>query len=137
MTPEQITLVQSSFGLVKPIADQAATIFYDKLFAIDPSLRSMFPADMTEQKRKLMAMLGTAVGALKQPEALIPVVQKLGRSHVAYGVKDEHYPIVGAALIYTLGAGLGDAFTPEVHEAWGEAYSLLSSVMIEASHTAA
>lgn len=76
-----------------------------------------------------MGMLGTAVSNLHQVETIIPTVQELGRKHVDYGVKDEHYKPVGEALIYTLEKGLGDEFTPEVKDAWVTTYTTLQGVM--------
>jgi len=137
MTPEQIKLVQDSFKSVAPIADAAADIFYDRLFEVAPQLRPMFPQDMREQKKKLMQMIGTAVNSLHQVETIVGAVQDLGRRHVGYGVKNEHYDIVGGALLYTLGKGLGDAFTPDVEKAWAETYGLLASVMKDAAAKAA
>ena len=112
MTPEQVTMVQESFKKVVPIAGTAADLFYDRLFEIAPEVRSLFPDDLTEQKKKLIAMLATAVNNLHQVGTILPAVEDLGRRHVAYGVTDEMYEPVGAALLWTLGQGLGDAFTP-------------------------
>lgn len=137
MTPEQIKLVQDSFKSVAPIADAAADIFYARLFEVAPQVRPMFPQDMSGQKKKLMQMIGTAVNSLHQVDTIVAAVQDLGRRHVGYGVKDEHYDIVGAALLYTLGKGLGEAFTPEVEKAWAETYGLLASVMKDAAAKAA
>ena len=78
----------------------------------------MFKGDMTEQRRKLMQMLTAAVKGLPRLDRLVPVVEDLGRRHVGYGVRDEHYDTVGAALIWTLEKGLGSAFTPDVKDAW-------------------
>lgn len=133
MTPEKIKLVQDSFAKVAPIADKAADIFYDRLFEIAPEVRPMFPADMSDQKGKLMQTLGVAVNNLHQVESILPTVQELGRKHVSYGVKDEHYDTVGAALLYTLEKGLGDDFTPDVKEAWTETFVTVASVMKEAA----
>lgn len=133
MTPEKIKLVQDSFKKVAPIAPQAADIFYERLFEVAPELRPMFPDDMSNQKDKLMGMLGTAVTNLHQVETIIPAVQELGRKHVNYGVKDEHYKPVGDALIYTLEKGLGDDFTPEVKTAWVDTYTTLQNVMTTAA----
>lgn len=141
MTPRQIELVQASFADVKPIAATAADLFYDRLFKLDPNLRSLFRSDMQQQGQMLMSMIGAAVNGLGNLEALAPVVRKLGARHVGYGVRDEHYAVVGAALIWTLEQGLGAKFTPEVREAWTQAYGLLADVMqlgaLEASMTAA
>ena len=135
-TEDHIRLVQESFALVLPIADQAAELFYNRLFEIAPELRSMFPDDISEQKKKLMAVLKVAVNGLKNPDKLIPVVQELGVRHKNYGVVDDHYGVVGEALLWTLEQGLGDAFSPEVHEAWVEVYGLLATVMKEAAASA-
>lgn len=129
MTPQQIDLVQKSFGDVKPIAATAAQLFYSRLFTLDPALRPMFKGDLARQGQMLMSMLGVAVVGLKNLEALAPVVRQLGARHVRYGVRTEHYDTVGAALIWTLEQGLGPKFTPAVREAWFNAYSLLSDVM--------
>jgi hemoglobin-like flavoprotein len=131
MTPNQITLVQTSFAKVAPIAGVAADLFYGRLFAIAPDVRRMFPDDLKEQKKKLMAMLGTAVAGLTKPEALLPAVRALGQRHAGYGVKAGHFAPVGAALIWTLEQGLGEAFTSEVKDAWVEVYGVLSQTMIE------
>jgi nitric oxide dioxygenase len=134
MTPDQISAVKTSFAKVAPIADQAATLFYDKLFSLDPSLRQLFPADMTEQKKKLFQILATAVNSLENLDAIIPAVKSLGARHVGYGVVDAHYVTVGEALLWTLEQGLGADFTPAVKTAWGETYTLLADTMKAAAH---
>ena len=129
MTPEQKKLVQDSFAKIAPIADQAAALFYGRLFELDPALKALFRNDMTEQGRKLMATLGVAVASLDDLEGLIPVLRNLGRGHVAYGVQDAHYDTVGEALLWTLEQGLGEGFTPEVKDAWVEVYTIVATVM--------
>ncbi len=109
MTPANQTLVRESFAKVVPIAPQAAALFYDRLFTLDPSLKPLFKGDMEEQGRKLMAMIGTAVASLDRLDTIIPGVQALGRRHATYGVPLASYDTVGAALLWTLGQGLGDA----------------------------
>ena len=137
MTPEQITLVQDSFKSVVPIADTAADIFYGRLFEVAPQLRPLFPQDMSDQKKKLMQMIATAVNGLTKLEEILPAVQDLGRRHNDYGVVAEHYDYVGAALLFALGKGLGDEFTEELKAAWAETYGTLASVMIDAQKAAA
>ena len=129
MTPEQISMVQESFKKVVPIAGTAADLFYDRLFEIAPDVRAMFPDDLREQKKKLIAMLATAVGNLHQVDRIIPAVETLAKRHVGYGVKPEHYRPVGEALLWTLEQGLGGDFTPPVKKAWTETYVTLSGVM--------
>lgn len=92
MTPEQITLIQQSFSKVAPISEQAAVLFYDRLFEVAPSVRAMFPQDMTEQRKKLMGMLAAVVGGLSNLETILPAASALAKRHVAYGAKAEHYP---------------------------------------------
>lgn len=135
MTPKQITLIQTSFEQVLPIAETAAELFYGRLFELDPSLRPLFRGDMTEQGRKLMTTLKVVVNGLTRLEALVPAVQALGRRHAGYGVKDEHYQTVATALLWTLKQGLGDAFTLETEAAWVAAYTILAEVMIAAAAT--
>jgi len=131
MTPHQIKLVQTSFAQVAPIAATAADLFYGRLFEIAPDFRGMFPDDLSGQKNKLMAMLGTAVAGLSNLDTLVPAVQALGRRHVGYGVTAGHYVPVGAALLWTLEKGLGGAFTTETREAWATAYRLLAGTMMD------
>jgi hemoglobin-like flavoprotein len=135
MTEDQKEIVKSTWSQVVPIADQAAAIFYAKLFELDPEVKPMFAkSDMSEQGKKLMQMIGIAVNGLDNLDNLIGAVQQLGKRHVAYGVKAEHYDTVGAALLDTLGVGLGEAFTPDAKEAWTLTYTTLATVMKDASH---
>ena len=134
MTPEQVRLVQESFAKVAPIADQAAVMFYDRLFELAPQVKTMFPADMTEQRRKLMATLAFAVNGLANLQSVLPAASALAKRHIAYGAKPEHYPVVGAALLWTLEKGLGDAWTAEAACAWAAAYGALSSLMIDQAY---
>ena len=137
VSAKQIKLVEETWEKVVPIADTAADLFYGKLFELDPELRPLFPEDMSEQKKKLMQMIGTAVGGLNDLEAIVPAVQDLGRRHVDYKVTPAMYATVAEALLWTLGQGLGEAFTDEVKEAWTAVYTLLSKVMLEAAEAVA
>ena len=137
MTPENIALVRSSWQQVLPIKDTAAQLFYGQLFELDPSLRSLFKGDMIQQGRKLMTMINTVVVSLDQLGPILGAVEDLGRRHVAYGVTAAHYDTVGSALIWTLGKGLGEQFTPAVQAAWAEAYDTLASAMKQAATAAA
>jgi hemoglobin-like flavoprotein len=133
MTPDQKDLVQASFAKVAPIADAAATIFYDRLFALDPRLRSLFAKDLTEQRRKLMAMLGVAVANLHRWEMVAPQVRELGQRHRDYGVSPADYDSVGTALIATLEIGLGAEFTPQIRDAWIACYAVVTTEMKDAA----
>ncbi len=129
MTSHEITLVKTSFAKVAPIADQAAALFYARLFELDPSLRAMFRGDMAAQGRKLMQMIGMAVNGLDRLETLAPAVRQLGMRHAGYSVRDEHYDTVGETLLWTLGKGLGPDFTSEMQAAWARTYWLLAETM--------
>src|SRR5262245_16623085 len=136
VTAAQKTLVQDSFVAVATIADDAAVLFYQRLFELDPSLRALFRGDMAEQRKKLMQMITAAVKGLDRLDQLVPVVQELGRRHAGYGVVDRHYEVVGEALLWTLEMGLGRAFTPEVRDAWVAVYTLLATTMKDAARKA-
>ncbi len=129
MNSKTVQLVQASWMKVLPITDTAADLFHGRLFELDPKLRALFPQDLKEQKRKLMAMLNTAVNGLSNVALLIPAVQALGKRHVVYGVQDAHYDTVGAALLWTLEQGLGPAFDSELRAAWTEVYGILADTM--------
>jgi len=127
-------LVQESFSTqVEPIADAAASLFYARLFELNPDLRALFKSDPAAQRRVLMTMLGAAIRGLDQLDTLVPVVENLGRRHVGYGVQDRDYDTVGQALLDALQQGLGEGFTPELRDAWAEAYTLLAGVMRNAA----
>ena len=134
MTPQQIALVQQSFSKVAPISEAASQLFYDRLFEVAPSVRAMFPEDMTEQRKKLMGMLAAVVSGLSNLETILPAASALAKRHVAYGAKAEHYPVVGATLLWTLEQGLGEAWTPELATAWTDAYGVLSGYMISEAY---
>jgi hemoglobin-like flavoprotein len=129
LSPDDVMLVRASFTRVAPIKQQAADLFYGRLFEVAPELRRLFPADLHAQKHKLMAMIATAVGALHDLDALVPKVKALGMRHVTYGATPAHYEVVGGVLLWTLERGLGDAFTPEVRAAWTKVYGVLAATM--------
>jgi hemoglobin-like flavoprotein len=134
MTPDQIKLVQQSLAKVAPISEQAAVIFYDRLFEVAPAVKAMFPADLTEQRKKLMATLAYVVNGLGHLESVLPAASALALRHVRSGAKAEHYPVVGGALLWTLEKGLGEAWTPDVAAAWTAAYGTLSGFMISEAY---
>lgn len=136
MTPNEIALIQQSFAKVEPIRDLAADLFYNRLFELDPTVRKLFPEDLSEQKKKLMATIAFVVATLDRLEDVVPAVEALGRNHAGYGVAEKDYDTVGAALLWTLERGLADGWTPDVAAAWTAAYGLLAGVMKEAQKQA-
>ena len=136
MTPEEIKMVKASWAKVVPISDQAAELFYSRLFEVYPEVKPLFKTDdMKEQGRKLMAMIGTAVNGLDNLEPLLGAVKDLGKRHVDYGVKDEDYDKVAECLIWTLNQGLGDEFTDELEAAWVKTYTAVADVMKDGAST--
>jgi hemoglobin-like flavoprotein len=133
MTSEQIQLIRESFALVSPRADDVALAFYQRLFELDPALRPLFRPDVQEQGRKLTQMLAAAIRLLDKPESLVRVLEDLGRRHVGYGVRNEHYDTVGDALLWTLGQSLGVQFTPAARQAWAELYAVVAATMKRAA----
>jgi hemoglobin-like flavoprotein len=129
MTPRQIELVQTSYAAVEGLGDKAGQLFYARLFELDPTLRTLFKGDIDDQARKLMQMITVAVRGLNDVAKLQPALVALGTRHRGYGVLAAHYDTVAAALLDTLAAGLGDAFTPEVKQAWTDCYVLLATTM--------
>jgi hemoglobin-like flavoprotein len=129
MTPAEKEIVQRTFEKLVPIADQAAALFYGRLFEMDPSLRPLFKTDLRVQGQKLMQMIAFCVKGLDAPDDLVPAVQGLGRRHAGYGVTDAHYDTVAGALLWTLEKGLGPDFTPDVKAAWTSVYVLLATTM--------
>lgn len=130
MTPNQVKAIQESFAKVVPISEQAAALFYGRLFEIAPAVEPLFRGDMKEQGRKLMATLGIVVNGLSNLDAVLPAASALAKRHVDYGVKPDDYAPVGAALLWTLEKGLGDQWTPDLAAAWSAAYAVLSDFMI-------
>jgi hemoglobin-like flavoprotein len=137
MTPQQVELVQRSWRAVAPVGDTAAELFYGKLFSLDASLRGLFRTDLRDQGRSLTAMISVAVHGLARPERILYAVEQLGRRHAAYGVQPQHYEVVGVALLWMLEQVLGEAYTPEVREAWTATYNLLAKAMQDSTRAAA
>ncbi len=136
MTPDHVAAIQASFAKVMPISEQAASMFYDRLFEVAPSTKTLFKGDMREQGRKLMATLAFVVNGLGKPETVMPAAVALAQRHVSYGVKASDYRAVGEALLWTLERGLGPEWTPALAASWEGAYTALSGAMIKAAYGA-
>jgi len=131
VTPEQIILVQRSWRPVQLVGDTAAELFYGKLFNVAPEIRPMFRGDLRDQGRNLTAMVSVAVHSLAKPDKILLALRQLGARHAAYGVRDHHYSMVGAAFLWMLEETLGEAFTPEVEDAWWAAFRFFAAAMQE------
>jgi len=130
MMPARRQLVVESWKSLAPNGAEVGAGIYRRLFEIDPSLRVLFAgAVMEEQVQKAVTMMDMIVQWLDVPDRLVPVLKQLGERHAKYGVRDEHYGKMGAAILGSLEEGLGERFTPEVKGAWTEAFLLISSLM--------
>ena len=129
MTQQQIELVRHSWLQVFPLRETAAQMFYEKLFELEPALRPLFKADLSQQAGKLFETLNALVASLGEADAMTSVAAPLQRSHAGLGATPAHYQAVGEALMWTLGASVGKAFTAPVRAAWVEAYAGLSQAM--------
>jgi hemoglobin-like flavoprotein len=133
MNAQQIALVQTTFEKVEPIAQQTGELFYARLFEMDPTIRPLFKGDIKKQALMLMTVIGLAVRGLDRPQSIQEAVSSLGARHSSYGVGSADYNTFGAALIWALEQSMGNDFTPEVKEAWVEAFGVLSDAMKKAT----
>jgi nitric oxide dioxygenase len=132
MTPEQIQVIQLTWEKVLPNAETAAALFYDRLFELNPELKTFFKnSDMDTQRGKLVQSLDRVVKGLDHFDDLRTELKMLGSRHVGYGVEDKYYATVGAALIWTLERGLAELWTAAVRNAWTAAYVAMSAEMLE------
>ncbi len=137
MDSHQKELVKESWQQLRPDVERAAELFYTRLFDENPALRDLFGGNLAEQGKRLMTMMGTAVDRLDQLEAMTPMLHELGHRHLAYGVRAEHYETFRDALMWTLQNVLGADFYPEVEDAWGAFYDVISRAMIDGAEKAA
>lgn len=134
ITEVQISLVKNTWKIFRNIDPLlVADVFYSKLFIQNPELRPMFTGDMHAQYRKLIDMLGIIVARLDRLDLLTEDIVAMARRHTAYGVRPEHYKMVGEALIWTLKQGFGRDWNAPIEEAWLNCYRTLSDTMIAAS----
>lgn len=131
MHSSAIAIVQQTYAEASADQETAAALFYNRLFELDPTLRALFMHDIEQQGAKLILTLRLAVKGLNTPETIRPMVTELGKRHVSYGVKPDHYAIVGQALLWMLQQRLGEAYTDEVENAWQQAYALLRDMMTQ------
>jgi hemoglobin-like flavoprotein len=131
----QIELLESSFQAIAPRGEAFVTAFYERLFTQFPQTRAFFAStDMKEQRKKLLGALALVIQNLRKPEVLTSALKGLGQRHVDYGVRPEHYPIVGAVLLETFSDLLGEHWTPAYQDAWAQAYEAICTIMLEGAN---
>lgn len=133
MFTQKVALVQSNFAFLQSQSDRLIDLFYGRLFTIAPEVKPLFTGDINRQGHKLMAFLQLAILGLQEPQTIIPAIKRLGERHHDYGAKQNHYPLVGEALLWAIAELSGDQFTAELEDAWTEAYYILAGLMKEAS----
>jgi hemoglobin-like flavoprotein len=127
-----VELLESSFSQLKDKETEFTTFFYTNLLADFPEVQPLFAqTNLVKQSEKLFQSLVLVVDNLRNPEVLTTAVKGLGTRHVKYGVLPEHYPMVGRTLLKSFGASLGSAWTPEVEQAWIEAYTAVAELMLD------
>ena len=125
-----VTLLQQSFAEVGPQKEAFAEAFYQRLFSLYPQTIPLFAAtDMKRQQSSLMATLEMVVSGVARGDNVVPGIEQLGRRHAMYGVKVEHYPMVGQALLETFEQFLRDKWTSQVEATWSEAYAIITDHM--------
>jgi ferredoxin-NADP reductase/hemoglobin-like flavoprotein len=132
-TPQDIVLIRRSLAAIEPVADRATAHFYAVLFLARPELRALFPAAMDVQRDKLFRALLAAGRAADDPPALVAYLEKLARGHRRYGVRDEHYAPVGAALCAALERYCGREWTEDTAHAWNRIFAVVAQVMMAAA----
>lgn len=127
-----IALLETSFEQVKPQAIAFSASFYETLFRLSPQLKPMFANTSPQaQEKKLIFSLAAIVDNLRNPEILGPALASLGARHLEVGTMEEHYPLVGHALLDTFAEYLGDSWTPELADAWLTAYEAIAATMLD------
>src|SRR5258706_7210091 len=131
----QIEFLQARFQAIAPRDEEFVAALYERLFTRFPQTRAFFAStDMKEQRKKLLGALALVIQNLRKPEVLTSALQGLGQRHVTYGVRPEHYPIVGAVLLETFSDVLRDRWTPIYHDAWAQAYEAICTIMLESTN---
>lgn len=125
MNQHHIQLVQHTFQTVQKDITAVGTLFYHRMFEIDPGLQVLFKGDLKQQAHMLMTSIGMAVNSLDAPESLTSKLHELGARHVGYGAQPRDFDTFSAALMWTLEQSLADEWTPEVHEAWIQAFEAI------------
>jgi hemoglobin-like flavoprotein len=129
----EIKILEDTFALVKPKSTEFANCFYQNLFADYPQVQALFAyTHMEVQEKKLIMALVLIINNLRKLTYLKNILKDLGERHIRYGIIQEHYPMVGSALLKTLESFLGKDWTPGVKQAWIHGYNMVANLMLEA-----
>jgi len=131
LTRRQMQLIRQSFDSAAEFQIAFTKLFYGRLFELQPTVRPLFKISIEEQSKKLLDTLRAIVDGVDRIDELRPNLQELGRKHVTYGVKPEHYEILRSALLWTFAQALGVEFDAETRAAWDKVLRLVSAIMLE------
>lgn len=133
-----VELLEQSFAAVAPRGDELVETFYRHLFADYPEVKPLFEGtEPSEQQKKLLASLKLVVDNLRKPDVLVSALENLGGRHLEYGAEEAHYPAVGATLLKSLAEIAGELWSPELNQAWADAYGAISEHMLNGATIAA
>jgi len=134
---DQIARIRGGFAGIAADADRFTAAFYARLFELAPTLRDLFPPDLSAQRAKLAHMLSMLTASLDRPLELRPALAALGERHRSYGVVTTDFRSVGQALLDTLAAHLGERFTVADRAAWTVLYGRIAAIMTAPTQRAA
>jgi hemoglobin-like flavoprotein len=130
--PLDLDALETSFDLIAPRGEELVDTFYARLFAAAPAVEPLFAGtDLRRQKAKLLAALVLLRNSLRDLDAIVPTLRRLGDRHTAYGAQADHYPVVGEILIASMAELAGDAWRPEYERAWSDAFAVVAGAMLE------
>lgn len=128
-------LVQQSFALLEPALEPLMDLFFARLFQMEPSLRNLFPNDLSHHKRIFCRTLALIICEMEELAQLDTRVEELGKLYIALGLDAGAYDTLGAALVWTVEIGLGEAFTLEMRTAWSLFYGeMAKGIRVAASN---
>ncbi len=130
ISAEHTRLVHTSYALAEPAGDLVATLFFRRLFEIEPRLELMLGGDADEQKRQLLSALALAVASLDRFEQIVPALKLLGVKYRGLGIEEFHYGAVGEALLWTLKQSLGAHWSSDIDDAWAAAFTAIAETMV-------
>ncbi|MFV0303841.1 MAG: NO-inducible flavohemoprotein [Paracoccus sp. (in: a-proteobacteria)] len=133
LSPETLDLIEATAPVVAAHIDDIVAGLYRRLLA-DPEIRSLFnmshQAGASPQQRALAGALVAYATHIRNPDILAGGIERIAQKHAGLQILPEHYPHVGTALIGAVAEVLGDAITPEIAEAWTQAYWFLADLLI-------
>lgn len=128
----QIELLEDSFRAMKPDFEEFVSDFYTTLFTDYPAIAPLFAhTNMPKQRMMLFAALTLVIENLRNPDVLESALTGLGTRHVQYGAVPAYYPLFGKTLLKTMQTHLKEGWTPDIQQAWTDAYAVVTRLMLQ------